>query len=37
LLELDAAAFEALRRLSGRFAADVAAAAAERAKRVISG
>jgi hypothetical protein len=30
LLELDAAAFEALRRLSGRFAADVAAAAEER-------
>ena len=36
LLELDAAAFEALRRLSGRFAADVAAAAEERAKRVTS-
>ena len=37
LLELDAAAFEALRRLSGRFAADVAAAAEERGKRVTSG
>jgi len=37
LLELDAAAFEALRRLSGRFAADVAAAAEERGKRVASG
>jgi len=34
VLELDAAAFEALRRLSGRFAADVDAVAAERGRRV---
>jgi len=34
LLELDAAAFETLRQLSGRFAAEVDAAARERAGRV---
>ena len=34
LLELDAAAFEALRRLSGRFAAEVDEVAEERKKRI---
>jgi hypothetical protein len=33
-LELDAAAFAALRQLSGRFAAEVDAAARQRAGRV---
>jgi hypothetical protein len=33
-MELDASAFEALRQMSGRFAADVGAAVAERTARL---